>query len=64
MSSGRPTNKALAEANLRALLGATTTERWTDACARIVAERDRLLLKVADLEAALRAHWEARDAAE
>ena len=47
---------------IRALLGAGPNERTVDAARRLIAERDRLLLKVADLELAIRELWDERDA--
>jgi len=52
------------KANLRAALGCGTYERTLDAARRVVAERDALKQKVADLELAIRAAWGSADAAE
>jgi hypothetical protein len=62
MAAGRPHDKAQAVENLRVVLGCETHERSIDAAKRVVAERDALLLKVADLERALQVAWENRDA--
>jgi hypothetical protein len=62
MAVGRPHDRAKAAENLRVVLGCSTTERSIDAAKRVVAERDRLLRKVQELEAALRVAWESRDA--
>lgn len=51
-------------AELRALLGCSTTERTTDAARRLIAQRDALKQKVADLELAIRTAWEGADAAQ
>jgi len=46
------------KAELRAILGAETTERTVDAARRVVAERDKLRLELADTGKGLAAAWE------
>jgi hypothetical protein len=58
MAAGRPRNKAKAEENLRAVLGADVTERTIDAARRVVAERDKLRIELADVGKGLAAAWE------